>query len=70
MLLAISGWNFSGIYVTKIWSSHSIVAEDSSLAVCYTVSLDEWFPTFWRTGVPSSSWSRNLDLLCICIYVR
>jgi hypothetical protein len=47
----------------KVWGSHSSIDEDSGVLGCKTVSLDELFPVFWRTVVPSSSGSFFLDWL-------
>jgi hypothetical protein len=37
--------------VCEIWNSHNSAVEDSNLLACDTVSMSEWFLTFWRIQV-------------------
>ena len=39
---------FENFVECKIWCSHRGAAEDSKLQECYTASLDEQSPKFWR----------------------
>jgi hypothetical protein len=38
----------------KVWSSRTGIVQDAGLQRCYTVSVSEWFLTFWSDVMPSS----------------
>jgi len=48
----------------EVWGSHSSVVEDSSILGCDAVS-DEWFRTFWRIVVPSTTGSSSWTYLAL-----
>jgi hypothetical protein len=64
-------WNGMYVYILagtvlwcETWGSHSSVVEDSSILGCDAVS-DEWFKTFWRTIVPSTTGSSSWTYLAL-----